>query len=148
MAMDAESVLAPEQVARVRATWLRLVPEADAMLQTFYARLFELDPSLRSLFCHVRLPAQRQRLFEALQFIVANLERPEALRSVLGELGARHLTYGARYEHYRLVGEALLWTLDEGLGEVDDASRVAWAAAFDWVATLMLAGARARAPVG
>jgi hemoglobin-like flavoprotein len=32
-------------------------------------------------------------------------------------LGARHSGYGVAAAHYAIVGEALLWTLERGLGE-------------------------------
>ena len=32
-------------------------------------------------------------------------------------LAKRHVSYGAKPEHYPVVGGALLWTLEKGLGE-------------------------------
>ena len=50
----------------------------------------------------------------------------------------RHTDYGVHDEHYAIVGEALLWTLEQGLGEhytpeVADA----WAAVYTLLATVM-----------
>ena len=33
------------------------------------------------------------------------------------DLARRHVAYGVQPEHYALVGSALLWTLEQGLGD-------------------------------
>ena len=46
-------------------------------------------------------------------------------------LGRRHAGYGVRPEHYDTVGAALLWTLEQGLGDAfTDDVRAAWAEAY------------------
>jgi hemoglobin-like flavoprotein len=42
-------------------------------------------------------------------------------------LGQRHAGYGAKDEHYGTVGTALLWTLEQGLGDAfTTETRAAW----------------------
>ena len=54
-------------------------------------------------------------------------------------LGARHVGYGVRAEHYAVVGTALLWTLEQGLGAAfTPAVRDAWAAAYRALAGVMV----------
>lgn len=48
---------------------------------------------------------------------VNGLTTLEAPVPVVRQFGARHVTYGLPAEHYPTVGSALLWTLDQGLGE-------------------------------
>jgi len=61
---------------------------------------------------------------------------PRAL--VFPELGRRHDAYGARPEHYDLVGECLLGALERALGPAfDDALRQAWAEVYLIVASTM-----------
>ena len=61
----------------------------------------------------------------------------------LVRLGARHVRYGVRHEHFDVVGEALLWTLEQGLGErFTPAVRDAWVAAWDVIAGAMRTGMR------
>jgi hemoglobin-like flavoprotein len=53
-------------------------------------------------------------------------------------LGRRHVGYGVRDEHYSTVGEALIWTLAQGLGDAFTSEvREAWAAAYSWLAFTM-----------
>jgi len=57
---------------------------------------------------------------------------------VVEDLGRRHAGYGVRDEHYHTVGAALLWTLEQGLGELytPDVAE-AWAAAYTLLAGVM-----------
>jgi hemoglobin-like flavoprotein len=121
----------------LQRSWERIAPIADEAAQLFYSRLFELDPSLRSLF-HTEQAVQRQKLMEALAFIVSCADQPDDLLPMLASLGKRHVNYGVRAEHYATAGEALLWTLDQGLGLLDTReARDAWVAAYSVVATAM-----------
>src|SRR5688572_19466764 len=127
----------PEQVAELRRSWQLVAPMADETTQLFYTRLFELDPSLRTLF-HAEPAVQRRKLMDALTFVVANADRADELRPMLAALGERHVRYGVRAEHYAVVGEALLWTLDQGLGALRTTeARDAWVATYEFVATAM-----------
>lgn len=42
--------MTPRQIELVQASWRRVLPIAEDAAQLFYARLFELDPTLRELF--------------------------------------------------------------------------------------------------
>jgi hemoglobin-like flavoprotein len=48
---------------------------------------------------------------------VAGLSKLEALLPVVRALGARHAGYGVAAEHFAPVGAALIWTLEQGLGD-------------------------------
>jgi methyl-accepting chemotaxis protein len=84
---------------------------------TFYARLFATHPEVRPLFGAVDMAAQQKKLLGALALAVENLRRPEVLFPVLKDLGRRHAGYGAKPEHYRAVGAALLDTFAVCLGD-------------------------------
>ena len=128
------------EIAELRRSWELVVPIADEAAQLFYARLFELAPALRQLFRHE--PAvQRDKFLQALQQIIACAGRPNDVLAMLAALGDRHVTYGVRPEHYTVAGEALLWTLDEGLGILRTReARNSWITAFEFVATAMNRG--------
>ena len=124
--------MTPAQVQALRASWALVEPIGDEAARLFYARLFELDPSLRRLFSG-DMAAQGRKLLAALRATVAAVDRFENLRPVLAELGARHQGYGVRAAHYETVGAALLWTPQRGLQqhysvEVDAAWRAAYGA--------------------
>jgi hemoglobin-like flavoprotein len=127
----------PAQVTELRRSWQLVAPMADEAAELFYARLFELDPSLRALF-HTEPAVRRRKLMDALAFIVAYVDRPDDLLPMLAALGARHVGYGVHAEHYATVGEALLWTLDQGLGALRTTeARDAWVATYTFVAAVM-----------
>ena len=126
----------------VRTSFALVRPDAAAVARSFYARLFENDPSLRTLF-RGDLERQGERLMSMIASAVDLLGRPEALLPVLRDLGARHVAYGVVERHYASVGQALLATLEAGLGErftVD--VRDAWVAVYDVISGTMLEGAR------
>ena len=127
----------------IRQTFDLVAPMADAVAEAFYRRLFELDPSLRAMFPPV-LVEQGRKLMQMLGAAIGMLDRPQQLIAVLESLGKRHVGYGVRDEHYDTVGEALLWTLERGLGPVFTPEvKAAWAALYGVVATTMKNAANA-----
>ena len=134
--------LSRDQVALVQATWQRVTPIADTAARLFYGRLFELEPDLRSLFGRTDMEEQRRKLMQILGVAVASLDRLETLRPALEALGRRHVGYGVEGRHYDLVGAALLWTLEQGLGdEYTRSVREAWTAVYTTLSTIMQAAA-------
>jgi len=79
-------------------------------------------------------------LMDALRLAVKGLDRPEALLPALAALGRRHAGYGVNEHDYETVGEALLWTLEQGLGpSFTPEIKEAWAALYRFVADTMRA---------
>src|SRR5215510_6244662 len=114
---------------------VRTIAETAAAL--FYRRLFELDPTLRPLF-KGDLKEQGRKLMDMLGLAVKGLDRPEALLPALATMGRRHAGYGVKERDYETVGEALLWTLEQGLGpSFTPEVREAWATVYRLVADTM-----------
>ena len=67
------------------------------------------------------------------------------LKSVLpaaSALAKRHVSYGAKPAHYPVVGGALLWTLEKGLGEAWTSDvAAAWTAAYGTLSGYMISEA-------
>jgi len=125
------------QVALVQSTFDRVLPISDVMAGVFYDRLFHLDPSLRRLF-NGDLRMQGKKLMDAMSIIIGNLNRPDRIVPGIRALGRRHAAYGVQSRHYTTVGEALLWTLEHGLGDAFTTEvRRAWAAAYNLLAATM-----------
>jgi len=115
---------------------------ADDAAVLFYQRLFELDPSLRPMF-RGDMTEQRKKLMQMLTAAVKGLDRLEQLVPVVRDLGRRHATYGVSDAHYDTVAEALLWTLEMGLGRgFTPEVREAWVAVYTLLATTMKEAAR------
>jgi hemoglobin-like flavoprotein len=131
-----------EQRALVRESWLRCQPTLRQAAGVFYERLFALDPAVRQLFASTDMAEQQRKLMAMLAKIVAQLDRPDTLGPEVTALGRRHVHYGARDADYETVGAALLWTLEQGLGDgFTPAVREAWTQAYLLAATLMRHGA-------
>jgi nitric oxide dioxygenase len=73
---------------------------------------------------------------------VGGLQDLDTLVPAVKALGARHAGYGVTQTHYALVGEALLFTLERGLGAgFTPAVRAAWIKVYGVLAATMQAGA-------
>jgi hemoglobin-like flavoprotein len=130
--------MTPEQNQLVQQSWAAVEPIADQAAVLFYDRLFVLDPSLRALFTAADMAGQRRKLMQMLGVAVHGLDRLEQLVPALEALGRRHAGYRVDEAQYATVGEALLWTLEQGLGAAfTPAVRDAWADTYDLVATVM-----------
>ena len=130
------------QVTLVKQSFEKVTPIADTAASLFYARLFEIDPSLMRLF-KGDIKQQGKMLMHMIGSAVRGLDKPEALVPVLAGLGKRHVGYGVKDEHYDTVAQALLWTLEKGLGPDFTAEvREAWIAAYTLMARVMQQGAR------
>ena len=134
--------MSPEQKALVQSSFAKVAPIADQAADLFYDRLFTLDPSLRPLF-KPDMREQKRALMGMLAVAVAGLDRLEALVPAVRQLGARHAGYGVKDEHYATVGSALIWTLEQGLGDdFTPETRDAWLAVYTVLAETMKDAAR------
>ncbi|MFB9992860.1 globin family protein [Deinococcus oregonensis] len=130
------------QVELVQRSFAQVQPIADVASGLFYARLFDLDPGLRALF-RGDMNEQGHKLMLMLGIAVANLNKPEVVLPALRKLGERHAGYGVTAHHYETVGSALLWTLEQGLGEAFTPEVcLAWETVYRLVADTMKAAAR------
>jgi nitric oxide dioxygenase len=110
----------------------------------FYDRLFELAPQVRAMF-PADMTEQRRKLMATLAVVVNGLSNLESILPAASALAVRHVAYGAKAEHYPVVGSALLWTLEQGMGdawtkEVADA----WTAAYGRLSGYMIEQAYGR----
>ena len=133
------------QKSLVKETFAQVVPIADTAAGLFYGRLFDMDPSLRSLF-RTDLGEQGKKLMQMLGFCVAKLDLLDELVPAVKELGRKHAGYGVEEEDYLTVGSALLWTLEQGLGAAFTPEvKAAWTAVYELLAATMLEGAKSAA---
>ena len=137
--------MTPRQIALVQASWQDTLAFPETAVQLFYLRLFELDPALRPMF-RGELREQGRKLVAMISVAVNGLARIETLVPVIEALGRRHAGYGVKDEHYATVASALLWALQQGLGQrFSPEAREAWTAAYGLLATTMQDAARAEA---
>ena len=129
--------MTPRQNELVQASFAQLTPSAETVAAMFYGRLFELNPKLERLFKGDR-EEQGRKLMQMIGLAVKGLNRLNELIPLLRELGRRHTNYGVAEQDYETVGMALLWTLEQGLGEAFTAEVCdAWIAVYKLIATTM-----------
>lgn len=132
--------MTPEDIACVKTTWTKLIPEAENVATLFYGRLFESYPELRPLF-KGDMEEQGRRIMGTIHSTIIRLEDLEPLLPVLRASGARHAGYGVSAVDYDKMADALHWTLEQVLGEdFTPEVRSAWRAVYNEVAAAMQAG--------
>ncbi|MGJ4997427.1 globin family protein [Bradyrhizobium sp. HKCCYLS3077] len=137
--------MTPSQIALVQESFAKVAPISDQAAVIFYNRLFEVAPQVRAMFPE-DLTEQRKKLMATLAVVVNGLSNLPAILPAASALAKRHVGYGAKPEHYPVVGSALLWTLEKGLGaawtpDVADA----WTAAYGTLSGFMIAEAYGKA---
>jgi hemoglobin-like flavoprotein len=138
--------------ASIRRSWELVAPITETVADLFYKRLFEIAPHYRALFKEDMAP-QKRKLIAMLSFIVKSLDWPDEqwresvaadddLFLVVLALGRRHIElYRVPEAAYEVVGSALLWTFDYGLGEAFTTDvRDAWTKAYGLLSKIMLMG--------
>jgi len=139
--------MTPQQVALIKESFAQVAPIAETAAELFYGRLFELDPALRPMF-RGNMKEQGKKLMQTLAVVVNGLERLDSLLPAVEALGRRHAGYGVQDAHYATVATALLWTLEQGLGDgFTSQVREAWTTAYLALAGVMQkAAAEVRTP--
>lgn len=137
--------MTPDQVSLVQQSFQQVKPIADQAAALFYGRLFETAPELRPLF-KGDMTEQGRKLIATLAVVVNGLRAPEAILPAAQSLARRHVGYGVLPEHYAPVGAALLWTLEQGLGDgFTPEVETAWTAAYGLLSGVMIDAAYASA---
>jgi hemoglobin-like flavoprotein len=108
--------MTPEQIVVIQASFDMLLTDADALAAAFYARLFQLNPSIRGLF-PADMAEQQHKFMTLLNLAVNGLWDPDSIAPVLRQMGQRHVSYGVRPAHYANIEDALLTTLQQFLGQ-------------------------------
>lgn len=137
-----EMRVTPEQKLLVQTTFAQVLPIADTAATLFYTRLFELDPTVRAMF-KGDMAEQGRKLMTMLKVAVANLDRLDTIVPAVEALGERHVHYGVQARDYDTVAVALLWTLEQGLGDAfTPEAREAWTEVYTVLAQVMQSGSR------
>ncbi|MFZ5574245.1 MAG: globin family protein [Pseudomonadota bacterium] len=129
--------MTPEKIALVRSSWQLVLPIKDKAAQLFYGQLFEIDPSLRSMF-KGDMAEQGRKLMAIINTAVNSLDDLGPILGAVQDMGRRHVAYGVTEAHYDTVGKALIWALGKGLGEqFTPAVKDAWIETYTTLASAM-----------
>ena len=129
--------MTPEEIELVKGSWEKVKPISDTAAELFYGKLFELDPELQSLF-KGDMKEQGRKLMAMINTAVNALDRLDTVVPAVQDLGRRHVGYGVKDADYDTVGAALIWTLEQGLGdEFTDDVKTAWVDTYGLLSTTM-----------
>jgi hemoglobin-like flavoprotein len=137
--------MTPDQVTLVQESFSKVAPISEQAAAIFYDRLFEVAPGVRAMF-PTDMTEQRKKLMATLAVVVKGLSDLPSVLPAASALAKRHVAYGAKPEHYPVVGGALLWTLEKGLGDAwtpDVAA--AWTTAYGTLSGFMISEAYGKA---
>jgi hemoglobin-like flavoprotein len=136
--------MTPEQIKTVQESFAKVVPISEQAAALFYGRLFEIAPQVKPLF-RGDMKEQGRKLMGTLVVVVNGLSNLQAILPAASALEKKHVDYGVKAEHYTPVGEALLWTLERGLGpDWTSELAAAWGAAYGTLSGYMIGEAYGR----
>jgi nitric oxide dioxygenase len=136
--------MTPAQVELIQGSFAKVAPISEQAAALFYGRLFEIAPEARPLF-RGDMDEQGRKLMATLAVVVNGLSNLDAMLPAASALAKRHVAYGVTPDHYAPVGEALIWTLERGLGAGwTQELAAAWAAAYATLSQFMIAQAYGR----
>ena len=136
--------MTPEQIKLVQESFAKVAPISETAAVLFYDRLFEIAPQVKAMF-PADMTEQRKKLMAMLAAVVNGLANLESILPAASALAKRHVAYGAKAEHYPVVGSALLSTLEKGLGEAWTPEVAdAWTAAYGTLSGFMISEAYGR----
>lgn len=131
----------PEDKQHVRDSWAKVVPIQETAAELFYRRLFDQNPEVKPLF-KGDMKEQGAKLMKMIDLAVGSLDNLDALVAPLKAAGLAHKGYGVAEEDYAKVGAALLWTLEQGLGEAyTEEVKTAWTSTYTTLSSVMIDGA-------
>ncbi|MBN9263922.1 MAG: hemin receptor [Hyphomicrobium sp.] len=130
--------MTPSQIDLVQSSLAKVVPIAETAASLFYGRLFEVAPEVKPLF-RGDMKEQGRKLMTTLAVVVNGLKAPDTILPAAKALAVKHVGYGVTAEHYVPVGAALIWTLEQGLGDdFTPETRDAWLAAYTLLSGVMI----------
>jgi nitric oxide dioxygenase len=124
----------------VKATVPFLKENGVMLTKHFYNRMFTYNPELKNVFNmgNQKNDKQQTALATAVLAYAEHIDNPGVLLPVLDGIGQKHVSLGIRPEHYLIVGEHLLASIGEILGDGGSQELLdAWSAAYFQLADLM-----------
>jgi hemoglobin-like flavoprotein len=119
-----------------------------AIAEIFYEHLFELAPSVRSMF-PADMSIQHERMSRTLIDAVRNADDPVKVERLLQRMGAAHArNHAVIAEHYPYVGRALVRAVRDLSPRWSASVGSAWVQVYEWMAAHMILGADIEAAQG
>ena len=134
--------MTPKDIELVQSSFAKIAPIDDETGALFYERVFEIAPEVRPLF-RGDMDEQARMFMSMLTVAVNGLAAFDSLRPALRELAIRHAGYGVKAGHYAPFGAALIWVVEQSLGDdFTDEVRSAWLAVYGALSGVMIEAAQ------
>lgn len=131
-------IMTQREIFLIRSTFEIMKMNSASVAESFYNKLFHIAPETKALFKN-DIEEQGAKLMHMIAIAVANIDNLDTLTTPLKELGKRHEQYGVQQTHYALVGEVLLWSLENELKEkFTNETRVAWSNLYNNISKAMM----------
>ena len=128
-------------ISLVQISFEDVVLLGEKVAEIFYDELFAVEPGLKKMF-KGDMAEQRRKLLTTLALVVRSLHEPQRMMEPMKALAKRHVGYGVEPSHYTYVGNALIRTLQKGLGDrFTPELQQAWVEAYTMIANIMKSAA-------
>lgn len=134
-------MLSPETIAAVKATAPVLAANGETLTRHFYRRMFAGNPEVGEFFnpANQHQGTQQRALAGAICAFAANVDNLGVLGPAVELIAQKHASLGVKAEHYPIVGEHLLGSIREVLGDAATDEVVnAWAEAYGFLADILI----------
>lgn len=125
----------------VKSTAPVLDQHGETLTRHFYQRMFTHNPEVAPFFnpAHQKSGSQQRALAAAICAYAANIDNLEVLGNAVELIAQKHASLHIKPEHYPIVGENLLASIREVLGDAatDDIIN-AWANAYGFLANILI----------
>lgn len=135
-------MLTEKQIELINNSFEKVGANRPELVEMFYTRLFCLEPDLRDEF-ETRYRNQTLSIDSFLQMALLATQNPDAVASVLRDVGVKNAKLGQSSSHYPIINEILIDTLAAEVGDAWTAEvSIAWATLLEFVSQTMVEGAK------
>ena len=134
-------MLTDQTITIVKSTAPILEQHGETLTRHFYRRMFEKNPEVAPFFNRTNQVAgtQQKALAAAICAYAANIDNLEVLGGAVELIAQKHASLQIKAEHYPIVGENLLASIREVLGEgATDEVIHAWGEAYGFLANILI----------
>lgn len=129
------------QIEIIKQTVPVLQEHGETLTRRFYENMFHNNPEVRDFFnpAHQQAGTQQRALAGAICAYAANIDNLSALSGAVDLIAHKHVSLGIKPEHYPIVGQNLILTIQEVLGEAaNEAIIEAWTVAYQELARIFV----------
>jgi len=134
-------MLSNPQKRLIKQTVPMLQAHGETLTHHMYDRMFKNNPEVRDYFnpAHQVEGHQQRALAGAIVAYAQHIDQPEAMSDAVELIAQKHVALTIQPEHYPIVGEHLLASIRDVLGEAaTDEIVAAWSAAYEQLARIFI----------